>query len=126
IPGSVGATPIQNVGAYGQEVADTIVSVRTWDRHEKRVRTLMFTDLGFAYRHSRFKADPGRFVVLTVAFQLRFAGGLSAPVRYAELARRLGVEVGERAPLAGVRDTVLALRRGKAMVLDAADHDTWS
>lgn len=126
IPGSVGATPIQNVGAYGQEVADTVVSVRTWDRHEKRVRTLMFSDLGFGYRHSRFKDEPGRFVVLTVAFQLRFAGGLSAPVRYGELARRLGVEVGERAPLAQVRETVLALRRGKGMVLDADDHDTWS
>lgn len=126
IPGSVGATPIQNVGAYGQEVADTIVSVRTWDRHEKRVRTLMFTDLGFGYRHSRFKDEPERFVVLTVAFQLGFAGALSAPVRYAELARRLGVEVGERAPLAQVRETVLTLRRGKGMVLDPDDHDTWS
>ena len=126
IPGSVGATPIQNVGAYGQEVADTIVSVRTWDRAEKRVRTIMFTDLGFGYRHSRFKAEPDGFVVLSVAFQLRFAGGLSAPVRYAELARRLGIEVGERAPLEQVRETVLALRRGKGMVLDAEDHDTWS
>ena len=126
IPGSVGATPIQNVGAYGQEVADTIVSVRTWDRHEKRVRTIMFTDLGFGYRHSRFKSEPDRFVVLTVAFQFRFAGGLSAPVRYGELARRLGVEVGERAPLQQVRETVLTLRRGKGMVLDPADHDTWS
>ncbi len=126
IPGSVGATPIQNVGAYGQEVADTIVSVRTWDRAEKRVRTLMFTDLGFGYRHSRFKDEPDRFVVLTVAFQLRFAGALSAPVRYAELARHLGVEVGARARLAQVRETVLALRRGKGMVLDPQDHDTWS
>lgn len=126
IPGSVGATPIQNVGAYGQEVADTVVSVRTWDRHESRVRTIMFTDLGFSYRHSRFKAEPSRFVVLTVVFQLRFAAGLSAPVRYGELARHLGVAVGERAPLAGVRHSVLALRRGKAMVLDPDDHDTWS
>ncbi len=126
IPGSVGATPIQNVGAYGQEVADTIVSVRTWDRREKRVRTIMFTDLGFSYRNSRFKVDPDRFVVLTVAFQLRFAGGSSAPVRYAELARWLGVEVGERAPLAEVRRAVLSLRGGKGMVLDPDDHDTWS
>ncbi len=126
IPGSVGATPIQNVGAYGQEVADTIVSVRTWDRDEKRVRTIMFTDLGFRYRHSRFKDEPDRFVVLTVAFQLRFAGALSAPIRYGELARRLGVIEGERAPLGDVRQTVLDLRRGKAMVLDEGDHDTWS
>lgn len=126
IPGSVGATPIQNVGAYGQEVADTVVSVRVWDRRENRVRTMMFSDLGFRYRHSRFKDEPDRFVVLTVAFQLRLAGGLSAPVRYAELARRLGVEVGDRAPLGDVRDTVLALRRGKGMVLDPTDHDTWS
>lgn len=126
IPGSVGATPIQNVGAYGQEVADTIASVRAWDRHESRVRTIMFSDLGFSYRNSRFKAEPGRFVILTVAFQFRFAGGLSTPIRYPELARVLGVQVGERSPLGAVRDAVLGLRRGKGMVLDPDDHDTWS
>ena len=125
IPGSVGATPVQNVGAYGQEVAQTIVSVRTLDRSSGRVRTFAAADCGFAYRHSRFKAEPDRFVVLSVTFQLRL-GDLSAPVAYAELATRLGVEVGQRAPLGEVRAAVLALRGGKGMVLDASDHDTWS
>jgi len=125
VPGAVGATPVQNVGAYGQEVADTIASVRTWDRVEGRVRTFAAADCGFAYRHSRFKAEPDRYVVLEVTFQLR-RGTLGAPVQYAELATALGVEVGGRAPLGDVRDAVLRLRRGKGMVLDADDHDTWS
>jgi UDP-N-acetylmuramate dehydrogenase len=125
IPGSVGATPIQNVGAYGQEVADTIARVRTWDRVDRRHRTFFPADCGFGYRTSRFKQDPERHVVLSVSFQLRF-GDLGAPVRYAELARTLGVEQGERAPLAEVRKAVLALRAGKGMVLDEADPDTWS
>ncbi|SDD32783.1 UDP-N-acetylmuramate dehydrogenase [Nocardioides lianchengensis] len=125
IPGSVGATPIQNVGAYGQEVAQTIASVRVWDRRLRGVRTFAAADCGFGYRYSRFKADPGRHVVLSVTFQLR-QGSLGAPVAYAELARTLGVEVGARAPLADVRAAVLGLRRGKGMVLDPADHDTWS
>jgi UDP-N-acetylmuramate dehydrogenase len=125
IPGSAGATPVQNVGAYGQEVADTLASVRAWDRQEGRLRTLPVAECGFGYRWSRFKADPGRWVVLDVTFQLRL-GDLGAPVRYAELARTLGVQPGERAKLADVRSAVLTLRRGKGMVLDAADHDTWS
>ena len=125
IPGSVGATPIQNVGAYGQEVADTIASVRVFDRYDAAVRTFAAADCGFGYRHSRFKADPGRHVVLSVTFSLRL-GDLGAPVAYAELARTLGIEIGQRAPLAQVREAVLALRRGKAMVLDPDDHDTWS
>ena len=125
IPGSVGATPIQNVGAYGQEVSQTIASVRVWDRVLRGVRTYAAADCGFGYRHSRFKADPGRHVVLSVTFQLR-PGTLGAPVQYAELARTLGVQQGGRAPLAEVREAVLGLRRGKGMVLDAADHDTWS
>ena len=125
IPGSVGATPIQNVGAYGQEVSQTIASVRVWDRRLRGIRTFANADCGFGYRTSRFKADPGRHVVLSVTFQLR-QGSLGAPVAYAELARTLGVQLGERAPLAEVRSAVLELRRGKGMVLDAADHDTWS
>ena len=125
IPGSVGATPVQNVGAYGQEVADTIASVRTWDRVEGRQRTFAAADCGFGYRTSRFKQDPHRYVVLDVTFQLR-TGRLSTPIRYAELARRLGIETGARAPMADVRSAVLELRRGKGMVLDPADHDTWS
>jgi UDP-N-acetylmuramate dehydrogenase len=125
IPGLVGATPIQNVGAYGQEVADTIARVRVLDRHDGGVRTLFPGDCGFGYRTSRFKREPGRFVVLTVTFQLRY-GDLSAPLRYAELARTLGAEVGERAPSAEVRDAVRGLRASKGMLLDPDDHDTWS
>ncbi len=125
IPGLVGATPIQNVGAYGQEVADTIASVRTWDRFDRCQRTFAMADCGFGYRTSRFKAEPDRYVVLEVSFQLKL-GTLGAPVQYAELAGALGVDVGERAPIGDVRDAVLALRRRKGMVLDLTDHDTWS
>jgi UDP-N-acetylmuramate dehydrogenase len=125
IPGSVGATPIQNVGAYGQEVAQTIASVRVYDRFDRTIRTMATADCGFTYRSSRFKVEPNRFVVLTVTFQLPL-GDLGAPIAYAELARTLGVEIGERAPAARVREAVLDLRRGKGMVLDADDHDTWS
>jgi UDP-N-acetylmuramate dehydrogenase len=125
IPGSTGATPVQNVGAYGQEVADSLASVRAWDRVERRARTLAVQECGFGYRWSRFKAEPGRWLVLDVTFQLPL-GDLGAPVRYAELARALGVPLGGRAPIAEVREAVLALRRGKGMVLDDGDHDTWS
>jgi UDP-N-acetylmuramate dehydrogenase len=125
IPGSVGATPIQNVGAYGQEVADSIASVRCWDRVDGTARTFAAVDCGFGYRSSRFKEDPQRYVVLAVTFQFRL-GDLAAPIRYAELARTLGVDVGSRVPMTDVRETVLALRRRKGMVLDPADHDTWS
>ncbi len=125
IPGRVGSTPIQNVGAYGQEVSQTIASVRTWDRLEGRVRTFASADCDFGYRTSRFKAEPNRYVVLEVTFQFR-QGELGAPVAYAELARTLGIEQGERAPLGRVRETVQGLRRGKGMVLEATDHDTWS
>ena len=125
IPGAVGATPIQNVGAYGQDVAQTISSVRVWDRRLRGVRTFANADCGFGYRHSRFKADPGRHVVLDVTFQFT-QGDLGAPVAYAELARTLGVDIGERVPMADVREAVVGLRRGKGMVLDADDHDTWS
>ncbi len=125
IPGLVGATPIQNVGAYGAEVGDLITTVRTLDRSTGLVRTLFPLECQFGYRSSRFKSEPGRYVVASVTFQLRL-GSLSQPVRYPELARHLGVAVGERAPVSAVRDAVLALRAGKAMVLDPDDHDTWS
>jgi UDP-N-acetylmuramate dehydrogenase len=125
IPGSVGATPIQNVGAYGQEVADVVARVRTWDRAERTQRTFAAADCGFGYRTSRFKQDPGRYLVLEVTFQMVLAA-TSPPIRYAELARTLGVEVGDRVPSDDVREAVLGLRRGKGMVLDEADHDTWS
>ena len=125
IPGLAGSTPVQNVGAYGHEVAETIASVRVWDRVDNAVRTIVAADCGFTYRNSRFKADPSRYVVLEVAFQLPL-GDLSAPIGYAELARVLGVEPGSRAPMTEVREAVLGLRRSKGMVLDEADHDTWS
>ncbi|TFV53344.1 UDP-N-acetylmuramate dehydrogenase [Blastococcus sp. TF02A-35] len=125
IPGSTGATPVQNVGAYGQEVAQTITAVRVHDRHEKAERTLSPAECGFAYRDSRLKREPGRFVVLEVEFALE-PSELSRPVGYAELARTLGVEIGERAPLADVREAVLGLRRGKGMVWDPADPDSRS
>jgi UDP-N-acetylmuramate dehydrogenase len=125
IPGSVGATPIQNVGAYGQEVSQTLASVRVWDRVLRGIRTFPAAECGFGYRTSRFKADPGRHVVLEVTFQFR-QGELGAPVAYAELAGVLGVEAGSRVPMRDVRRAVLELRARKGMVLDAADHDTWS
>src|SRR4051794_1255192 len=120
IPGSTGATPLQNVGAYGQEVAETIATIRTWDRQEGRIRTLAAADAEFAYRTSRLKQERfrggPRFVVLEVTFQLLIAD-LGAPIRYAELARALGVDLGARRPLVAVREAVLALRRRKGMVL---------
>jgi UDP-N-acetylmuramate dehydrogenase len=125
IPGSIGATPIQNVGAYGQEVAETVVSVRALDRERDAVEELPAADCGFAYRSSAFKRDPGRWVVLAVTFALE-RRELSAPLTYAELARTLGVAPGEGAPLADVRAAVLGLRRGKGMVLDPADPDAVS
>jgi UDP-N-acetylmuramate dehydrogenase len=125
IPGSVGATPIQNVGAYGQEVSQTLTRVRVWDRRLRGVRTFAAGDCGFGYRTSRFKADPSRHVVLGVTFQFR-QGELGTPVEYAELARTLGVEPGTRVAATDVRRAVLGLRAGKGMVLDPADHDTWS
>lgn len=126
IPGSAGATPIQNVGAYGQEVSTVLTEVVAYDRAARTTVTLPGAACGFGYRHSRFKADPGRFVVLRVRLDLADAGGLSAPVRYAETARALGVATGDRVPVAAARDTVLKLRTGKGMVLDPEDHDTWS
>jgi len=125
IPGTVGATPIQNVGAYGQEISQTLARVRTWDRKLRGFRTFAASECSFGYRTSRFKQDPGRQVVVSVTFQFPL-GDLGAPVRYAELANALGVQVGERAPARDVREAVLDLRRSKAMVLDAEDHDTWS
>jgi UDP-N-acetylmuramate dehydrogenase len=124
IPGSTGATPVQNVGAYGQEVAQTIASVRVYDRAQQQVRTLASLDCAFTYRHSVFKAT-SRYVVLDVLFQL-IPSQLSQPVGYADLARQLGVAPGERVPLADAREAVLAQRRLRGMVLDEADHDTWS
>jgi UDP-N-acetylmuramate dehydrogenase len=124
IPGLVGGTPVQNVGAYGQEVAQTVTRVRAYDRDAGEVVELDAAQCRFTYRHSVFKGSR-RHVVLAVQFALE-PGDLSAPVRYGELARALGVEVGERAPLDRVRAAVLALRRGKGMVVDPADPDSRS
>lgn len=126
IPGSAGATPIQNVGAYGQEVSSTITEVVVYDRTGRETLTLTNAECAFSYRHSRFKEHPERYVVLRVRFALEDAGGLSAPLKYAETARALGVGPGDRVPLATARESVLGLRAGKGMVLDPADHDTWS
>jgi UDP-N-acetylmuramate dehydrogenase len=125
IPGLTGATPIQNVGAYGADVGQTISTVRTWDRVDGRLRTFFAFDCGFGYRTSVFKRDPGRHLVLDVTFQLPL-GDYSAPVRYAELARALDVPLGTKVKAAELRTAVLGLRAGKGMVLDPADHDTWS
>jgi UDP-N-acetylmuramate dehydrogenase len=149
IPGSAGATPIQNVGAYGQEVAETIVSVQAYDREVGQVVLLGPGDLGFGYRTSMFKrqaatasgddfarpdgadgtrptsAATGRFVVLQVTFRLPVSP-LSAPVRYAELGRLLEIAEGGRVPVADARAAVLELRRGKGMLLDEADPDARS
>ncbi|WP_347352535.1 UDP-N-acetylmuramate dehydrogenase [Intrasporangium sp.] len=124
IPGLTGATPVQNVGAYGQEVAQTIAQVRTWDRREQRVHTFAGPDCHFRYRHSRFKGSD-RWVVLDVLFQLEL-GDLSTPIAYADLARGLGVELGTRVSLAETRRGVLEQRARRGMVLDPEDHDTWS
>jgi len=126
IPGSAGATPIQNVGAYGQEVSSTITEVIAYDRKSRETVTVPNAECAFSYRHSRFKGSPERFVVLRVRFELEDAAGLSAPVKYAETARALGVGPGDRVPVDAARETVLKLRSGKGMVLDAEDHDTWS
>jgi UDP-N-acetylmuramate dehydrogenase len=124
IPGSVGATPIQNVGAYGQEVSETVESVRVFDRRTGRVEDMTPAECGFVYRGSVFKYHDRR-VVLSVTFRLN-ASSLSGPLRYAELARTLDVPVGGSAPLADVREAVLGLRRRKGMVIDPADPDTVS
>ena len=124
IPGATGATPIQNVGAYGQEVAETVTAVRVYDRFADEIVTKPAAECGFAYRSSIFRHSD-RWVVLSVDFTLA-RSPLSAPVRYAELARMLGVQVGDRVPLIDARTAVLALRAGKGMVLDPADPDTRS
>ena len=147
IPGTVGAAPVQNIGAYGQEVASALASVRVWDRARERVRTLTASELGFGYRTSILKrsmhasgrqegaGDPRapwfpspRHIVLDVTLQMRL-GTLSAPIAYGQLAARLGVQQGDRAPSKDVREAVLEVRGGKGMVLDdpdAPDHDRWS
>jgi len=124
IPGFVGATPIQNVGAYGSEVVETIESVRAFDRDTSTFVDIANGDCDFRYRHSRFKGD-ARFVVVAVRFRFDVATA-SRPIRYAELANALGVSVGERAPASLVADTVTTLRRAKGMVRDDTDPESVS
>jgi len=124
IPGRVGASPIQNIGAYGQDVSQTIVEVRAYDRRERSVVALDPASCRFSYRNSVFKGSD-RYVVLDVTFALDESEE-SRPVAYAELAKRLGVRTGERVTLKEARDAVLELRRKKGMVLDPADPDTRS
>lgn len=134
IPGLVGSTPIQNVGAYGAEVSQILYRVRAWDRVTRGYATFANADVRFDYRDSIFKrtrmpgvpdSPTGRYVVLEVSFQFRL-GSLSQPIGYAQLADRLGVQIGDRVDAARVREAVLDLRRSKGMVVDPLDHDTWS
>jgi UDP-N-acetylmuramate dehydrogenase len=124
IPGSVGGTPIQNVGAYGQEVADTIESVAVVDRHEGRIVELAAPECEFSYRMSRFKSrDNGRFIVSEVSFRLD-SGEPTAT--YPDIVRHLESSGIVAPTLADVRQAVLAVRRRKGMVIDSADPDTRS
>ncbi len=125
IPGLVGATPIQNVGAYGQQVSDCLLSVRAYDCVDDRFVELPKEACELAYRDSRFKREPGRFVVTRV--RLRVARSRKCvPIAYRELAQVLGVPLGGQAPLAEVQQAVLVLRRSKGMVLDANDPESVS
>ncbi|MDD7384516.1 MAG: UDP-N-acetylmuramate dehydrogenase [Actinomycetaceae bacterium] len=137
IPGTVGAAPVQNIGAYGQEVAQSVMSVRVYDRVQERIRVIAAEHLDFGYRTSLIKKSIGdvvsggkpsftpRYVVLSVDFALR-SSPLSSPVAYQQLARELDVQVGQRATTQAVRQAVLKLRRSKGMVLDDANPNTYS
>jgi len=125
IPGTIGAAPIQNIGAYGHEVSEFITRVRTYDRHAKAVKTFTNSECDFSYRNSHFKSHPGRYVILDVQFNLR-TGELTTAITYAELAKKLGIEVGEKAPVAATRAAVLELRAAKGMLLNPSDRDSWS
>jgi UDP-N-acetylmuramate dehydrogenase len=125
IPGTVGAAPIQNIGAYGHEVSEFITRVRTYDRQSKSLKTFTNDECEFSYRNSHFKSHPGRYVVLDVAFQLRI-GEMTTPITYSELASALNIEVGSKAPVSLCREKVLELRSRKGMLLSENDHDSWS
>ena len=121
IPGSVGATPIQNVGAYGHEVADSVIWVRVLDRETLEERLFTSRDCDFGYRDSRFKRDLDRFVVLAVRFALR--RGTAPEIRYAELARAVEAHAADAPSAQDVREIVLGLRRKKSMVFDPEDEN---
>jgi len=117
IPGTVGGSPIQNIGAYGHEVSEVIARVRTYDRILQEVKTFTASECKFGYRTSIFKAELNRYVILDVTFQLRI-GEASLPIGYAELANELGVEIGARVAITKVRDAVLKLRSAKGMLIN--------
>ena len=117
IPGTVGGSPIQNIGAYGHEVSEVIARVRTYDRKLQEVKTFTASECKFGYRNSIFKAELNRYVILDVTFQLRI-GEASLPIGYAELANELGVEIGARVAITKVRDAVLKLRSAKGMLIN--------
>jgi UDP-N-acetylmuramate dehydrogenase len=125
IPGTVGAAPIQNIGAYGHEVSEFITRVRTYDREAKAIKTFTNSECEFEYRNSIFKRMPGRYIVLSVQFQIR-SGEISTPITYAELATKLGIAVGEKAAVGATRAAVLELRAAKGMLLNEDDKDSWS
>jgi UDP-N-acetylmuramate dehydrogenase len=125
IPGTVGAAPIQNVGAYDQTVKQRIESIRAYDRRKRDTVVLAGVECGFAYRNSVFKADPNRYVVLEVTFLLERSPD-SQPIEREELCKALQIEPGETVPLARVREAIHEIRHGRGMVLDADDPDTWS
>jgi UDP-N-acetylmuramate dehydrogenase len=125
IPGTIGAAPIQNIGAYGHEVAEFITRVRTYDRKAKTVKTFTNGECEFEYRSSIFKRNPGQFIILDVQFQIRI-GDSSDPITYLELAKKLDVQMGDKAPVQTVRQAVLELRASKGMLLDPNDSDSWS
>jgi UDP-N-acetylmuramate dehydrogenase len=125
IPGTIGAAPIQNIGAYGHEVAEFITRVRTYDRKAKTVKTFTNGECEFEYRSSIFKRNPGQFIILDVQFQIRI-GDSSDPITYLELAKKLEVQMGDKAPVQTVRQAVLELRASKGMLLDPNDSDSWS
>lgn len=138
IPGTIGGAVVTNAGAFGQEIAQTLASVRALDRESGYIRTLSRYDLRFAYRSSvisrsrtsaaadgRLWGPTGRWVVLDATFQLRSAS-LSEPIRYQSLARSLGTALGTRVPSADLRSHVMELRRESGMLPNPKDHDTWS
>ncbi|TFD50091.1 UDP-N-acetylmuramate dehydrogenase [Cryobacterium sp. Hh11] len=133
IPGSCGAAPVQNIGAYGQEISDSLVAIDFLSYETGEVERLERAELGLGYRTSVLKQGL-RGVVLAIELELHdtaaeasvLGSTLGQPLKYAQLAGALGVQLGDRVPLQTVRDTVLALRAGKGMVLDPSDPDTYS
>lgn len=125
IPGRVGAAPIQNIGAYGQEFKNVVARVRTWDRKSNEQKTFTANQCGFGYRTSIFKGEPNRFVILDVTVQLQ-RGERSIPITYPELARELEISEGECSAVTTVRERVLQIRARKGMLISETDRDSWS